>query len=149
MYSQRINSILPTIVAMLAWAMLAGCAEPYQNEPIAAIDQPDAMKSVEVDLGQFDITIPNSATNSTILVDFHVFAKMPKYKTEELAPLLETHENRFRHDVMLRVRNLDRPTLNDPDLMQLREEILAAVQAILSEPKVELIGFYHFRFLED
>jgi len=129
--------------------LVTGCAEPYPMKEKAASEQPDALEPVEVDLGRFDVTIPNASTNSTILVDFHIFAKMPKYKTEEVSEQLESHAHRFRQDVLLRVRSLGRPTLNEPNLTQLRQEIQEAIEEISPDSKIELIGFYHFRFLEE
>ncbi|MEW4564082.1 hypothetical protein AB1K70_16210 [Bremerella sp. JC770] len=137
------------IAALAALVYLVGCGTPYQQPERAAKDMPDALVPVEVDLGSFQCTIPNDQTNSTIQIDFHAFAKMPRYKSNELKPLLESHQSRFRHDVLLRVRKFDRPTLNDPDLIQLREAILKATGEILKENKIELIGFYHFQFLEE
>lgn len=137
------------IAALAAFVFLVGCGTPYPQKEQAAKDMPDALVPVEVDLGKFECTVPNDKTNSTIQIDFHPFAKMPRYKAQELEPLLESHQSRFRHDVLLRVRKFDRPTLNDPDLTQLREAILQAVSEVLKENKIELIGFYHFQFLEE
>jgi len=137
------------IAALAAFVFLVGCGKPYQQPERAAKDMPDALVPVEVDLGKFECTIPNDKTNSTIQIDFHAFAKMPRYKSQELEPLLESHESRFRHDVLLRVRKFDRPTLNDPDLTRLREAILKAVSEILKEHKIEMVGFYQFQFLEE
>ncbi|QDU73939.1 hypothetical protein Pan97_09390 [Bremerella volcania] len=137
------------IAALAAFVFLVGCGTPYPQKERAAKDMPDALVPVEVDLGKFECTIPNDKTNSTIQIDFHAFAKMPRYKSQELEPLLESHQSRFRHDVLLRVRKFDRPTLNDPDLAQLREALLAAVGEVLKENKIEMVGFYHFQFLEE
>lgn len=137
------------IAALAALVFLVGCGKPYPPTERAAKDMPDALVPVEVDLGKFECTIPNDKTNSTIQIDFHAFAKMPRYKSHELEPLLESHKSRFRHDILLRVRRFDRPTLNDPDLAQLREAILKAAGEILKENKIEMVGFYQFQFLEE
>ena len=137
------------IAALAMLIYLVGCGKPYPQKETAAKDMPDALVPVEVDLGKFECTIPNDKTNSTIQIDFHAFAKMPRYKSQELEVLLESHKNRFRHDVLLRVRKFDRTTLNDPDLAKLREAILAAIGEILKENKIEMVGFYHFQFLEE
>ncbi|MBA2116336.1 hypothetical protein [Bremerella alba] len=137
------------IAALTAMVFLVGCGKPYRPPEQAARDMPDALVPVEVDLGKFECTIPNDKTNSTIQIDFHPFAKLPRYKSQELEQVLESHKSRFRHDVLLRVRKFDRPTLNDPDLAQLREAIVKAAGQILKENKIEMIGFYHFQFLEE
>ncbi|GAA4430965.1 hypothetical protein [Bremerella cremea] len=135
--------------ALMLLFLVVGCGTPHPQPEKAAKDMPDALVPVEVDLGKFECTIPNDKTNSTITIDFHVFAKMPRYKSQELIDMLETHQNRFRHDILLRVRKFDRPSLNDPDLTRLRGEIHTALNEILPENKVDLIGFYHFQFLEE
>ncbi len=137
------------IAALTVLIYLVGCGKPYPQPETAAKDMPDALVPVEVDLGKFECTIPNDKTNSTIQIDFHAFAKMPRYKSEEMEAVLQSHKNRFRHDVLLRVRKFDRTTLNDPDLAKLRESILAAISEVLQEDKIEMVGFYHFQFLEE
>ncbi|RCS52692.1 hypothetical protein DTL42_07585 [Bremerella cremea] len=110
---------------------------------------PDALVPVEVDLGMFDCTIPNPKTNSTILVDFHAFIKLPRYKSYELEPILESHKSRFRHNMVLRIRKFNRTALNEPDLTQLREALRASLDELLPDNKIEMIGFYSFQFLEE
>ncbi len=143
------TTIWVRIAALSAVTLTIGCGTPYAQPERAAKDMPDALIPVEVDLGKFECTVPNDKTNSTIQIDFHAFAKMPRYKSQELEPLLESHHNRFRHNVLLHVRKFDRPTLNDPDLTQLREALSGAIREVLPENKVEMIGFYHFQFLEE
>ena len=143
--SGRTFALCWTLIALL----ISGCGKPYEKPQKSAQEMPNALEPVEIDLGQFDFTIPNAKTNSTILVDFHAFVKLPRYKSYELTPVLESHASRFRHDVLLRVRKLTRTALNDPDLAQVRAELRASLDALLSENKIQQVGFYHFRFLEE
>ena len=134
---------------MAVAVLLSGCGKPYEKPQKSAQEMPNALEPVEIDLGQFDFTIPNAKTNSTVLVDFQAFVKLPRYKSYELTPVLESHANRFRHDVLLRLRKLTRTALNDPDLSQVRAEVRASLDALLPENKIQQVGFYHFRFLEE
>lgn len=145
--SGRLRIVALVLVGVVV--QLAGCGKPYEQPEKSAKEMPNALEPVEVDLGQFDFTIPNAKTNSTVLVDFHAFVKLPRYKSYELTPALESHANRFRHDVLLRVRKLNRTALNDPDLAHLRAEVKGALDTVLPENKIEQVGFYHFRFLEE
>ncbi|PQO32327.1 hypothetical protein DTL21_19075 [Bremerella cremea] len=134
---------------MLLIGVTSGCGTPHVQAEKDAKDMPDALVPVEVDLGKFDCTIPNPKTNSTILVDFHAFIKLPRYKSYELEPILKSHENRFRHDIVMRIRKFNRTALNEPDLTQLREALKASIDELLPENKIEMIGFYSFQFVEE
>ncbi|PQO32959.1 hypothetical protein [Blastopirellula marina] len=129
--------------------LLTGCGTPHVQGKKDAKDMPDALVPVEVDLGKFECTIPNPKTNSTILVDFHAFLKLPRYKSYELEPILKTHENRFRHSMVLRIRKFNRTALNEPDLTQLREALKSSIDELLPDSKIEMIGFYSFQFVEE
>lgn len=137
------------VVFLVVTALQIGCGTPYVQGEKDAKDMPDALVPVEVDLGSFDCTIPNPKTNSTILVDFHAFIKLPRYKSYELEPILKSHENRFRHNMVMRIRKFNRIALNEPDLTQLREALRASLDELMPENKIEMIGFYNFQFLEE
>ncbi len=137
------------IASLLLCVLLAGCGTPHVQGKKDAKDMPDALVPVEVDLGTFDCTIPNPKTNSTILVDFHAFIKLPRYKSYELEPILKTHENRFRHDMVLQIRKFNRTALNEPDLTQLRQALRSSIDKLLPDNKIQMIGFYSFQFVEE
>lgn len=138
---------VPTLILL---ALLAtGCGTPYAGPEKDAKDMPDALVPVEIDLGKFDCTIPNSKTNSTILVDFHAFVKLPRYKSYELEEVLQTHDNRFHHHLTLQIRKFDRTALNEPDLMKLRDALRSSLDELLPDNKIEMIGFYSYQFLEE
>lgn len=154
MLKQTRNAVNPLkkagyVVFLAVAALQIGCGTPYVQGEKDAKDMPDALVPVEVDLGSFDCTIPNPKTNSTILVDFHAFIKLPRYKSYELEPILKSHENRFRHNMVLRIRKFNRTALNEPDLTQLREALRASLDELMPDNKIEMIGFYSFQFLEE
>jgi hypothetical protein len=152
--SHRFNYCL--LSASILGMLVCGCAEEPAETTIDVseatgplLETPDAMDTREVDLGSYDVTISQQDTNSTLMVDFQVFAELPNYKREAFQKLLETHRNRVRHAIILKLRAFDRPRLNEPDLVSVREAIKEVVIANIEEPAIENIGFYHFRFLEE
>lgn len=135
------------LLATLLLTLGCGGADSPAQTPL--IDLPNAQDIVELDLGRFDLTISQESTNSSILLDLHVFAKVRRYKEPEVKQILQENQNQFRHTVILKIRGLDRPTLNDPGLTVLRETIKQSIMELGSEMRVEGIGFYQFRFLEE
>lgn len=146
----RLTSVI--MICLLA----CGCAEEPEATTIdlsqatgPLIEMANAMDTLEVDLGKYDVTISQQDTNSTLIIDFHVFAKLPNYKREAFQKMLETHHHRVRHAIILKLRDFDRPRLNEPDLLAVREAIKEAVLTNIEEPKINGVGLYHFRFLEE
>ena len=145
----RLSSVI--MISLLA----CGCAEEQETAidfsqatgPLIEMD--NAMDTREVDLGKYDITISQRDTNSTLLVDFHVFAELPNYKREAFVEIFETHHHRVRHAIILNLRSFDRARLNEPDLLSVRDSIKEVILANVEEPKIDGIGFYHFRLLEE
>lgn len=136
---------------MLLSALLLtpGCGGAESGAQTPLIDLPNAQDIVEVDLGRFDLTISQESTNSSILLELHAFALVLRYKEPEVRQALEENQNQFRHEVILKIRALDRPTLNDPGLTLLRETIKQSIKDLDPEMKVSGVGFYQFRFMEE
>lgn len=145
----KIHQTLPIGLLLSALLLTLGCGGGDSGAQTPLIDLPNAQDIVEVDLGRFDLTISQESTNSSILLDLHAFAKVRRYKEPEVKQALEEFQNQFRHAVILKIRALDRPTLNDPGLTVLRETIKQSIKELGPEVKVDGVGFYQFRFLEE
>ncbi|MFI4877088.1 MAG: hypothetical protein ACIALR_17170 [Blastopirellula sp. JB062] len=138
--------ILIAVLCGLSAAL--GCGEvPSQFRDVENLPKPT--DPAEFDLGEFDITIPQDKTNSTIMLDFHAYAIMPKYQLELFQTEFDAKRRRLRNDVILGIREFSRSQLNEPELDSVRKAISAAIGESIDEPKIENVGFYHFRFLEE
>lgn len=136
------------IVAICWLLTLLGCGEvPIQFRDVENLPKPT--DPAEFDLGSFDITIPQDNTNSTIMLDFHAYVIMPKYQLEPFQAEFEQKQHRIRNGIILNIREFTRSQLNEPELESVRTAIAAGVGDAITEPKIDAVGFYHFRFLEE
>ncbi|MCC9607469.1 hypothetical protein LOC68_12615 [Blastopirellula sp. JC732] len=136
-------------LAAICWLLVAsGCGEvPIQFRDVENLPKPT--DPAEFDLGSFDITIPQDKTNSTIMLDFHAYVIMPKYQLEAFQAEFALKEHRLRNGIILNIREFTRSQLNEPELESVRNAIAKGVSDAIPEPKINAVGFYHFRFLEE
>lgn len=137
------------MIAALCWLLVAlGCGEvPMQFRDVENLPKPT--DPAEFDLGTFDITIPQDKTNSTIMLDFHAYVIMPKYQLEQFEAEFALKQRRVRNGIILKIREFTRTQLNEPELESVRGAIATGVGDAIAEPKIDAVGFHHFRFLEE
>ena len=122
----------------------AGDAMPQEAKPLAADEE-----SVEIELGQpFGITAYRPLSESTMRIDFHLYATIRLSEKAEFESLMEKNQNRFREQVIVTVRSSDESELTDPSLGLLKRKILEKTNNILGKPMVHSIIFSDFSFVE-
>ena len=130
----------------------------------------------EVDLGKFTITSFDQNSNSTVLIDFHLFGTVvkepePEHKEEAAADahgghgapkakpgeeedaskfgkLLKKNKHRFRDTVIVTVRNSSPADLADPALGLIKRQILAKTNSLLGEPMLKEVIFSEFSVVQ-
>lgn len=188
----KIGIILGAIVAaqcVLAWLLLPS------GEPATAHegkhekhDKPHALPELaprheddphaerrEVDLGRFSITSIDPASNTTLLIDFHLYGAVlvepgdehgaeeeegghggHGKKKEEGEPedhsrfgkLLKKNKHRFRDQVIVIIRNAQMSDLSDPALGLIKRQILAKTNSLLGEPMLKEVIFSDFAVVQ-
>jgi flagellar FliL protein len=128
----------------------------------------------EVDLGRFSITAYSEATETTRLIDFHLYGAVveePKPEDDHAAAdahgghggghgapakgaepedeskfgkLFKKHKHRFRDQVIITVRNSSPADLADPALGLIKRQILAKTNSLLGEPLLKEVIFSEF-----
>jgi hypothetical protein len=132
----------------------------------------------EVDLGKFSVTSYDQTSNSTVLIEFHLYGSVveePK-KEEEAKPadahgghggghgdskkegeqednskfgkLYKKSKHRFRDQVIVIVRNSSPADLSDPPLGLLKRQILAKTNSLLGEPLLKEVIFSEFSVVQ-
>lgn len=114
-----------------------------QPQPLAADEV-----TVEIDLKEFGITAYRPLSESTMRIDFHLYATIRAIDQAEFEKLMENHRNRFREQVIVTVRSSDESELTDPSLGLLKRKILEKTNSILGKPMVHSIVFSEFSFVE-
>lgn len=121
-----------------------GDAMAQEAKPLAADEE-----SVEIELGQpFGITAYRPLSESTMRIDFHLYATIRLSEKGQFEALMERNQNRFREQVIVTVRSSDESELTDPSLGLLKRKILEKTNNILGKPMVHSIIFSDFSFVE-
>jgi flagellar FliL protein len=183
----KIGIVLAVVVAaqcVLAWLLLPSGTAAESNQPAPenkaqgpvhldpTMDDPHAERR-EVDLGRFSITSIDPASNSTLLIDFHLYGAIvaePEEhpaeeasehgqghgkKTEEgpddnsrFGKLLKKNKHRFRDQVIVVIRNAQMSDLSDPALGLIKRQILAKTNSLLGEPLLKEVIFSDFAVVQ-
>lgn len=109
----------------------------------------DGAGSVEVDLKEFSVTIYQSASNSTLRIDFHLYGIVAADDKKEFDRLFELNQNRFRERVMVVVRSAETADLIDPSLGVIRRSILEKAQHIFGKPLLQEVVISDYSSLEN
>jgi flagellar FliL protein len=184
----KIGIVLAVVVGaqcVLAWLLFPSgdtveSPEPNheaKSEANAAFDpaaeDPHAERR-EVDLGRFSVTSVDSGSNTTLLIDFHLYGAVlvepgdhaeaasddhggghgKKEEAGEAADnsrfgrLLAKNKHRFRDQVIVVIRNAQMSDLSDPALGLIKRQILAKTNSLLGEPLLKEVIFSDFAVVQ-
>ncbi len=127
----------------------------------------------EVDLGKFSLTAFDPNSNTTLLIDFHLFGTVAAEPEEKGAKgggehghgghgkpgeaeednsafgkLFKKSQNRFRDQVIVIIRNAQMSDLTDPGLGLIKRQILAKTNSLLGEPLLKEVLFSDFAVVQ-
>jgi len=129
----------------------------------------------EVDLGKFSLTAFDPNSNTTLLIDFHLYGtvsvdhgeKVEKGAKEEakggkggkageggeedsstFGRLFKKNKNRFRDQVIVIIRNAQMADLADPGLGLIKRQVLAKTNSLLGEPLLKEVLFSEFAVVQ-
>jgi flagellar basal body-associated protein FliL len=188
-----IGGIIGVIVLLqcaLAYVFLPGgdaaAKSDAKKESVAAhpVERPEKDQAAdgraeqrEVDLGKFSLTAFNPNSNTTLLIDFHLFGAVAAEHddkdgkaggehggghgghggkasegTEEdnsnFGKLFKKNRNRFRDQVIIIIRNAQMSDLTDPGLGLIKRQILAKTNSLLGEPLLKEVLFSDFAVVQ-
>ena len=122
-------------------ASLAAIAEDQQ-------DQEELVEELEIDLGEFNVTAFQPISNTTLRIDFHLFATVAVADFNEIVRLHEENEHRFREQVIVTIRSADITDLTDAGLGLIKRKILEKSNRLLGKPLLRTIVFSDYSFVE-
>jgi hypothetical protein len=135
------------VVLLLASLTSVGC---FNAEAMIEARRVIAIRTrlVEVDLGEFRVTLPHAAqrTESSEL-HFHVFGQIANRDLKKIEQSLEKSGPEIRHDVLMAARLMSVDDLEDPKLAKLRDHIVQVVNESLEGEPVREVGFYRFGYM--
>lgn len=129
-------------------AASAGDATPAGNHDEPDEHSADGEEVEEVELGTFNVTHFNPATNSTLSIDFELFGAVLADDQVEFRELFEKNKIRVREQVILTLHGAESKDLSDAGLGLLKRQILEKTNRALGQPVLREVLFSKFNFIE-
>ncbi|HUY91748.1 MAG TPA: flagellar basal body-associated FliL family protein, partial [Pirellulales bacterium] len=102
----------------------------------------------EIDLGEFSLTAFQAASNTTLLIDFHLYGTIMGQEEPGFAERYESNKHRIRDQVITTIRSAELADLTDPGLGLIKRQILEKTHRALGKPLLQGIVFSDFLVVE-
>lgn len=102
----------------------------------------------EVDLGLFNVTRYNPATDKTLIIDFELFGVVLADDEGEFTTQYESNRIRLREQIIMILGAAESTDLTDANLGLLKRRILEKSNRALGRPLVQEVLFSKFNFAE-
>ena len=102
----------------------------------------------EVELGTFNITHFNPASNSTLSIEFELFGAVLAADAAEFEHLFEKNKVRVREQVLMTLHAAEAKDLSDAGLGLIKRQILEKTNRALGHPMLHEVLFSKFNFVE-
>jgi flagellar basal body-associated protein FliL len=102
----------------------------------------------EVELGTYNVTLFNPATNTTLAIDFELFGTVLAEDAPEFEHHFENSKARIREQVTMTLHGADSASLTDAGLGLIKRQILEKTNRALGEPLLKEVVFSKFNFVE-
>jgi len=104
--------------------------------------------TVEIDLGEYTITVSQPSAGTALRVDFHLAGTVLEEEETEARHFMERHPARFREIVLYEIRNSEPEDLRDPVLGLIKRRILEKSNALFGKPILKSLIFDEFSYIE-
>jgi flagellar FliL protein len=132
----------------LAAAASGGKVEAEENHQELEITHDDAGKVREVELGIYNITRFNPATNTTLAIDFELYGTVLASDATEFQHEFENNKARIREQVTMTLHGATSSDLTDAGLGLIKRRILEKTNRALGQPLLKEVLFSKFSFVE-
>jgi flagellar FliL protein len=102
----------------------------------------------EVELGAFNVTRFNPATNTTLAIDFEVYGAVLAEDASEFGHRFEKSNARIREQITMTMHGAASADLTDAGLGLIKRQILEKTNRALGEPMLKEVLFSKFNFVE-
>ena len=111
-------------------------------------DESAGEETVEVELGTYNITHFNPASNATLSIDFELFGSVLASEQAEFEHLMEKNKVRVREQVIMTLHAAESKDLSDAGLGLIKRQILEKTNRALGHPMLREVLFSKFNFVE-
>jgi flagellar FliL protein len=145
-----------TVELAAAYAYFGTAPEPAASVEEASLEEmidESQIESVqderiEVQLGEFDVTVYQPLSKSTLRVSFTLWGTVTDDDESGLKNLLAESQNRFREQVLVTIRSSEITDLTDPSLGLIKRKILEKSNRLLGKPLLHNVVFSDFSYFE-
>jgi hypothetical protein len=102
----------------------------------------------EVELGVYNITRFNPATDTTLAIDFELYGTVLAAELAEFEHEFENNRARIREQVTMTLHGADSADLTDSGLGLIKRQILEKTNRALGQPLLKEVLFSKFSFVE-
>jgi flagellar basal body-associated protein FliL len=129
-------------------AASAGEAAAASHESAGHEDDHATHDTVEVELGSFNVTHYNPASNTTLSIDFELYGAVLASDEAEFGHLIEKNKVRVREQVIMTLHAAGSKDLSDAGLGLIKRQILEKTNRALGHPMLREVLFSKFNFVE-
>jgi flagellar basal body-associated protein FliL len=115
----------------------SGAAEPTNEQELH-----------EVELGAYNVTRFNPGTNTTLAIDFEVYATVLAEDAPEFEKRFEKSKQRIREQITMTMHGAEATDLTDAGLGLIKRQILEKTNRALGQPLLKEVLFSKFNFVE-
>lgn len=102
----------------------------------------------EIDMGEFSLTAFQPASNTTLLINFHLYGTIAAEDEHHFEAQYEGNKHRIRDQVLTTIRSAEIADLTDPGLGLIKRQILEKTNRALGKPLLQGIVFSDFLAVE-
>lgn len=136
-------------VAALAESRLIKKLEAHMSAEGEEVVDEDEDKIVEFRLGEYGVSFVPPGADRTYRVEFRLFGTVKSKEKEHVEKLFTERMGRFRHRMILEVRNATLSELTENELGLIQRRIFVTSNEILEEPILLGVGFQDFQLTEE
>ena len=136
-------------VAALAESRLIAVAQEIDAKKSQDHAHDEAESIVEFDLGTYSVSFVPPGADHNYRVEFKLFGTLRSADEEHLQALFLEREKRFRHRMLLEIRNASLQELQENQLGLIQRRVLATSTELLGEAVLLSVGFSDYQVLED
>jgi flagellar basal body-associated protein FliL len=129
-------------------AASAGHEAEGQEEHAEEGDHGSSHDLREVELGTYNVTRYNPATNTTLAIDFELYGTVLADDVTEFEHQFENSKARIREQVTMTLHGAESSSLTDAGLGLIKRQILEKTNRALGEPILKEVLFSKFNFVE-
>jgi flagellar FliL protein len=141
---------IPTPAQTAAMAAVVSSTDPENGSSADFEEQATAglEDQLEVDLGQFHVIAFQPVSNTTLRIDFHLFATINRDEETDFNQAWDENMHRIRDQVIMTVRGCELSELTDAGLGLIKRKILEKSNRTLGKPLLQAVVFSEFSFIE-